>query len=260
MMLAAALLAMCASSALAQSANHKITPGVTHRATYASQGATPVRYVGARHLEETVEGGGCASCGAPASSCTAGCTAGCSSGGCNGGCNNCRTHCPCPPLLPNVVDNVADLFVRFKPCPGPCSPCRRTVHCCPYPKTMPPTNRCCARLPGILDTIFFCKGHGGCGCGGGGCASGGCNGCSSCAQSGMMMAPEELTPPSPPPMMKSNPFPDDPETKGAKRPATGTKTAGTPKNWYKTRSTATITDNAPETIVIGNATPIRIRE
>src|SRR5689334_19424559 len=102
MMLAAALLAMCASSAFAQSANHKMTPGVTHRATYAPQGATPVRYAGARHLEATVQGGGCTSCAAPASNCTTGCT----SGGCSsGGCNNCRKNCPCPPLLPCLTDN-----------------------------------------------------------------------------------------------------------------------------------------------------------
>lgn len=241
MLLAVALVGMGASPALAQKVYGNRTP--MHRATYADRGVSPVKYAATTQVqEETAEPVhiGC-------SSCSAGVDCGCSS----------ARRCPCPPLLPNLMDNVADLFVRFKPCPSKCSPCVRSVHCCPYPKTMPPSFCCKRRLPGLLDSIFVCN-KGCCKTGCGGCAEEGCTagGCTSCAAGahGSAIPAEILTPPAPPAELKESPFRDDPAE--AKR-SVNQKTAGTPSHWYKkARPTATYTEEIPDTIIIGSASPI----
>lgn len=242
MMLAVALVAASASPAFAQ----KVTFGSrtpTHRATYTSD-STPVKYA-AHHTS----GHGCATCD--------------SGHHCASDCGHGHKHCCLPPLLPNLVDNVVDVFARFKPCPSRCAPCVRTVHCCPYPKTLPPTNCCKRRLPTLLDSIFACNKR---------CchqSSGHCHTCNSgCTQPSCTTGEhtpyfeEIMTPPAPLPEMKESPFGDDPVQEEARRPAVN-KTTGTPRSWYKTaRRTPVYAHESvmPETIVVGNATPITVSE
>lgn len=237
-LLAVALIAAGASPAFAQKNYGNRTP--THRATYANQGKSPVKYAAMHQQGEVVA--------APAAS-------GCTSCGQHTGCNSCASRgCPCPPLLPNLVDNVADIFARFKPCPSKCSPCARTVHCCPYPKTMPPSFCCHRRLPGLLDSIFVCNK----GC----CKQSSCceaNTCSASCQScaaGAPAAPAELIhPPAPMPEMRESPFKDDPAQAKAQPKY---KTAATPRHWYKTaRPVPVYAVDKPERIVFDDtASPI----
>lgn len=239
MLLAVALVVAGASPALAQKVYGNRTP--MHRATYAAQeGKSPVKYAGVVHHQEEVVGEPVAS--------------GCSTCASNGGCNSCGSrHCRMPPLFPCLADNVADLFVRFKPCPSKCSPCVRTVHCCPYPKQAPPSFCCRPRLPGLLDSIFVCnKGCAkkGCGCVSESCATGGCTSCAT----GHAVPSELIAPPTPLPEMQESPFKDDPAQAKRKTP---NKTAATPRHWYKTSRPAPIrAAETPDTIVFGSALPI----
>jgi hypothetical protein len=251
-LLAIALVVASASPVLAQNQFGK-NPTV-RRTTHVKSEGTPTKYVATRHATGTVSDGGCTSC---------------ASGGCDSGCSSCSSGCALPPLLPNLMDNCVDLFVRFKPCPSRCGPCARTVHCCPYPKTMPPTNCCHRRFPGLLDSIFACKGHcgkRGCSSCTSGCATGSTSGCGCQAHPGTPYNSHDelIAPPAPMPEMKETPFKDDPDMprEEARRKPT-TKTASTPSNWYKAASRPAPVhyqgERTPETFVAGNAAPIYSR-